>query len=1000
MAGVDYLAMSSSVTLPPKVGSVTLAITPMVNAKRLTSATVSLGAMPGGNYTVGGANIASVTIFPAGNANGTGLTGMYYNGTSATVNPYNPAALFTGTPALTRVDPTVDFNWNSGSPGTGVNATYFGVRWQGQVQPQYSETYYFDTLSDDGVKLWVNGQLVIDGWPTQTTDRVGGIALQAGVLYDIKMEYYQGTGGDLAHLYWYSNSQTKQVIPASRLYPLAIVAPPAIVSANTAVGFVGQPFNFNVLASISGGSTPTFALGAGSAPLPAGLTLNATTGLISGTPTKAGDYPVALTAANTVGTGAAVLDIQILNPGSGVTRELWNSLAGPNVSDLPLAATPASKDTTLTSAEDNTARANNTGERLRGYFTAAVTGNYYFWLAASNNAELWISDSAEPVSLIRRAWVTAPGTASRGWNDAGQTRQRSPWLALVAGQQYYYEVLHNTGASGASSNLSVGWLQDSTGAATAPTTVGNGIVPGYLLTPFDYPAGLVSSGSLFATNLSPLPGAISSAAGSATISLNASQSQALMHFSYSGLSSVQTSYAIYGPDDHGADALLYDINAVDKFRPDLKTPDGGYLWTFSSSSGVSASTMLGDLKEGKAYLKVETVKYPAGEISGNFTSVIGSQQPPVPVADPGFTDDHATLAGAARFLNQAAFGAAPVDLAYVRANGYAAWITSQMSLPATHVLADVLAHPSDDIIHVYKGDLWADCWWRESITAPDQLRQRIAFSLSETMVTSFFNEITLADFATSLASYYDTLLDNSFGNFRDLLKAVTLQPAMGYYLNMQGNPKGSLATGLHPSENYAREIMQLFSVGLNRQWPDGSLVLDSQGSSGADLRSGHHHGHGAGVHRLDLGAGRPGGRQDAHQLQSGDRLDRSDELGARLPRTRHEEHLGQRRAAPRRRLQHRHGRHHRHGVRPHQRAVHRLRQRRPGPSDRRHLLSSQRRPLHLPAVDPAPRQEQPQPGLPVPGCAEVQRRRHQRTRARQHGARSSTRSCSTARRAT
>ncbi len=420
VAGVDYLSMPTSVTLPPKVGSVTLAITPVANANRLTSATVTLGAMPGGNYTVGGPNIASVTIFPAGNANGTGLTGMYYNGTSATVTPYNPTALFAGTPALTRVDPTVDFNWNSGSPGTGVNATNFGVRWQGQVQPQYSETYYFDTLTDDGVKLWVNGQLVIDGWSYSLTDRVGSIALQAGVLYDIKMEYYQGSGYDLAHLYWYSNSQTKQVIPANRLYPLAIVAPPAIVSANTAVGFVGQPFTFNVLASISGGSTPTFALGAGSAPLPPGLTLNATTGVISGTPTTAGDYPVALTATNTVGTGAAVLDIQILNPGSGVTRELWNNLAGPNVSDLPLATTPASTDTTLTSAEDNTARANNTGERLRGYFTAPVTGNYYFWLAASNTAELWVSDNAEPVNL------DPPRVGHRARHRVAELERRGP----------------------------------------------------------------------------------------------------------------------------------------------------------------------------------------------------------------------------------------------------------------------------------------------------------------------------------------------------------------------------------------------------------------------------------------------------------------------------------------------------------------------------------------------------------------------------------------------
>ena len=81
-----------------------------------------------------------------------------------------------------------------------MNTSYYTARWVGQVQPQYTETYCFDTKTDDGVKLWVNGPFIIDGWPYQSADRVGSINLQARVLYDIKMEYYQGTGAASAVL--------------------------------------------------------------------------------------------------------------------------------------------------------------------------------------------------------------------------------------------------------------------------------------------------------------------------------------------------------------------------------------------------------------------------------------------------------------------------------------------------------------------------------------------------------------------------------------------------------------------------------------------------------------------------------------------------------------------------------------------------------------------------------------------------------------------------------
>ena len=839
VAGLDYAAMPAAVTFPAKVGVVTLTVIPLANPARLSGATVTLTALSGGGYTVGPTNTASAVINPAGNANGTGLTGSYYNGTSKTVTPYQPAVLFAGTPALQRVDAGLNFNWNSGSPGAGVNATYFGVRWQGQVQPQYSETYYFDVVADDGFMLWVNGQLITSSWSYISGDRVGSIALQAGVLYDIQIDYYQATYSDEMILNWYSNSQSKQVIPATRLYPLSTTAaPPAITSAQSAIGFVNQPFSFALTASISGGTAATFALGSGSGSLPPGLTLNPTTGVISGLPSAAGTYEVALTAANTLGTGASVLTIQILNPGSGVTRELWSGLGGTNISDIPLNSTPTSIDTALTTPEDNAVYANNTGERLRGYFTAPVTGNYYFWIAGSNNADLWISDDNQTVNLTRRAWVTAPGTTSENWTTAGQTNQRSPWLALVAGQQYYYEVLHNGGGSGASSNVAAGYLLDPTGQAATPVGGSNatggagtssGVVAGYLLTPYGYPALGALSGALYVTNLSPTAGATSQAAGSANLQLNTGQTQAILNFSYTGLSSAQTSYAVYGPSDNGSNTLLFDLNVIDKFRPDLKTPSGGYIWNIASTSAVSASTIVNDIQQGLAYLMIETVNYPNGEISGKFGLVLGSQVPPAYVPDPGFTDDSGSDAGAARFLNQAAFGAAPADLAAVEANGYAAWIANQMALPATHLLPNVQAQMAAAPDTNYSASYYDNAWWNAAITAPDQLRQRVALALSEIMVISDTNA-SLAGAPTALASYQDLLADNAFGNFRALLEAVTLHPGMGYWLNMQGNPPGNLATGYHPNENYAREVMQLFTIGLNRLWPDGSTVLTSAGS--------------------------------------------------------------------------------------------------------------------------------------------------------------------------
>src|SRR5262249_37836135 len=135
---------------------------------------------------------------------------------------------FNGSPTLTRLDATVNFDWGGGSPDPKISADSFTVRWLGDVQPQFNETYTFYTVTDDGVRLWVNNQLLIDKWVDQgPTEWSGSIALTNGYRYPVKMEYYENGGGAAAKLSWSSSSTTKAIIPKPQLYPSNDI-PPAV----------------------------------------------------------------------------------------------------------------------------------------------------------------------------------------------------------------------------------------------------------------------------------------------------------------------------------------------------------------------------------------------------------------------------------------------------------------------------------------------------------------------------------------------------------------------------------------------------------------------------------------------------------------------------------------------------------------------------------------------------------------------------------------------------
>ncbi|MGB1255167.1 MAG: DUF1800 family protein [Thiolinea sp.] len=197
------------------------------------------------------------------------------------------------------------------------------------------------------------------------------------------------------------------------------------------------------------------------------------------------------------------------------------------------------------------------------------------------------------------------------------------------------------------------------------------------------------------------------------------------------------------------------------------------------------------------------------------------------------TPEQLTVASAreaARFLTQATFG--PNELAISRLmelGTYEAWIEQQVQTPATSHYQVHLALMEAANIEFPSGSQFQAIWRDQTLYAPDQLRQRMAHALGQIMVVSTrangFSQIRHA-----LAHYHDQLATHAFGNFRDLLETVTLSPVMGRYLNMLRNQKADPARNIHPDENYAREIMQLFTIGLHQLNMDGSAKLDENGN--------------------------------------------------------------------------------------------------------------------------------------------------------------------------
>ena len=204
--------------------------------------------------------------------------------------------------------------------------------------------------------------------------------------------------------------------------------------------------------------------------------------------------------------------------------------------------------------------------------------------------------------------------------------------------------------------------------------------------------------------------------------------------------------------------------------------------------------------------------------------------PGIPAAAQSVVDKPASAADAARFLNQATFGATQADVDALMSSSYSAWFKSQLQQPQTSAVQDYLTKLAD-----YRsrgenldGRIITDFAYRAQIDQPDQLRQRMVYALSQVLVVSLEDQ-GIQDNIAAMAAYIDALNKSAFGEYRVLLEDITYSPAMSIYLTYLNSQKENPQTGQVPDENYARELMQLFTIGLVELNADGTPRLNAQG---------------------------------------------------------------------------------------------------------------------------------------------------------------------------
>ncbi len=360
------------------------------------------------------------------------------------------------------------------------------------------------------------------------------------------------------------------------------------------------------------------------------------------------------------------------------------------------------------------------------------------------------------------------------------------------------------------------------GAESVTLTIGSGI--GYQLgSPLSASVTIDDAADvLYVAQLRPGNESDSGGSGTASVRKLGNNLSSKVGLSFSGLDQSVLLTKIFYSDNGGTGPTVFTYPLGQA---------AGLDWDFSATDDLTTAEIITALDAGQLWVGIYTENTLEPEVLGQLLPTPAWQMMPAVPTPPTAPAVSASDAEAGRFLTQASFGPNDAEMQVLQGLTYESYLDNQMALPATYHLPMMLARAAE---YEASGDDSAgwqkprnEAWWQHALAAPDQLRQRMAFALSQIVVISQYGGLDGEHEGST--RYYDMLLEHAFGNYRDILGEVTLSPMMGRYLSMSRNKKPDPVTGHEPDENYAREIMQLFSVGLNLMHTDGSLVLDAEG---------------------------------------------------------------------------------------------------------------------------------------------------------------------------
>jgi uncharacterized protein (DUF1800 family) len=247
-----------------------------------------------------------------------------------------------------------------------------------------------------------------------------------------------------------------------------------------------------------------------------------------------------------------------------------------------------------------------------------------------------------------------------------------------------------------------------------------------------------------------------------------------------------------------------------------------YSWTLSSKPPGSTAVLSGSATISPTFVADIAGAYVASLVVNDGT--VSSPAATVTITATGLTAADQRK-DAARFMRQATFGATRTSIDALVSQGYTAWLNAQFAKPIVSHVTTVKADPN------LLPNPWAvtmPSLWKQYFEGDDQLRQRVGYALSQIFVVSMNNN-TVGDAPCGAAGYVDILNRNAFGNAKTLLRDITLNPIMGEYLSMKNSAKSDPLLQTQPDENYAREVMQLFSIGTVMLNTDGSKQLGTDG---------------------------------------------------------------------------------------------------------------------------------------------------------------------------